>query len=60
MIIFMREVFKRIKWSYRADRLGPDILSTYFLMYSPSLAKKICEKNSKYLEKVLKSDMELL
>lgn len=50
MIRFIREVFKRIKWSYRTNRPGPDILSTYFLMYSPSLAKN-CEKKFKAFRK---------
>ncbi|WGT40582.1 acyltransferase [Lysinibacillus sp. 1 U-2021] len=40
----IREIYKRVIWSYKADRLGPDIISTYFLMYSPILARKICEK----------------
>lgn len=48
MLRIAREFYKRIKWSYNTDRLGPDIFSTYFLMYSPILARKICEKKFKY------------
>lgn len=47
MISILKEFFQRMKWSYRADRLGPDMFSTYFLMYSPKLATKICKKKFK-------------
>ena len=44
----LNDFYKRIKWSYSADRLGPDMLTTYFLMFSPILSNKICRKKFKY------------
>lgn len=48
MFKVLKEFIGRVKWSYRADRLGPDVFSTYFLMYSPTLARKICERKFKH------------
>lgn len=44
----LRELGARWKWSKTADRLGPDMLGTYFKFYIPSLQKKICREKFLY------------
>lgn len=46
--ILIKEFKSRWSWSDDADRLGPDMLSTHFKFYFPSLQKKICEKKFAY------------
>ncbi|PID23312.1 DapH/DapD/GlmU-related protein [Sporosarcina sp. P7] len=43
----LKSLFKRWIWTRKADRLGPDMLSTYFLMYIPSVHRKICKEKFK-------------
>ena len=40
----MKEIFNRFKWWNNTNRLGPDIPTTHFSLYIPSLARKVCEK----------------
>jgi len=44
----MMEFFKRIKFWNNADRLGPDIPTTYWKLFFPKKAKKLCKKKFKY------------
>jgi acetyltransferase-like isoleucine patch superfamily enzyme len=44
----LREFCARWKWSQNADRLGPDMIGTYFKFYIPSLQKKICRDKFLY------------
>jgi acetyltransferase-like isoleucine patch superfamily enzyme len=44
----IKEFYQRWKWSKKADRLGPDMLSTYIKFYIPSLQKKICKDKFLY------------
>lgn len=39
----IKEFYQRWKWSKNADRLGPDMLGTYFKFYIPSMQKEICK-----------------
>jgi len=43
-IKLIKEWRQRWKWSKEADRLGPDMLGTYYSFFLPSLQRKICEK----------------
>lgn len=43
----IRELFSRISWWSKADRLGPDVPTTHFLLYLPVKAKKLCDKKFK-------------
>lgn len=47
-IKLVKEFKQRWNWSKKADRLGPDILGTYFFFFLPTLQKKICKKKFKY------------
>lgn len=40
-------MIKRLKWYWNTDRLGPDILSTHFLLYFKRTARWICQKKFK-------------
>lgn len=42
-----REIFSRLSWWKKADRLGPDMLTTHFLLYIPSLSRKLCRRKFK-------------
>ena len=37
----------RLNWYWQADRLGPDMLSTHFLLYFKKTARWICKKKFK-------------
>ncbi|MEC1305749.1 MULTISPECIES: acyltransferase [Lysinibacillus] len=41
-------LIKRWNWTKKANRLGPDVLATYVLMYIPRLHKKICKEKFSY------------
>lgn len=41
-IKLVKEFNQRWKWSKQADRLGPDILGTYFFFFLPTMQRKIC------------------
>ena len=43
-IKLIKEWRRRWKWSKEADRLGPDMLGTYFSFFLPSIQKEICER----------------
>lgn len=43
-------MLKRLMWYWKTDRLGPDILSTHFLLYFKSTARWICKKKFKQFE----------
>lgn len=47
-IKLVKEFKQRWKWSKQVDRLGPDILGTYFVFFLPTLQKKICAEKFKY------------
>ncbi|WP_391120334.1 acyltransferase [Psychrobacillus sp. L3] len=51
LLKIIKEFGQRMRWAYNADRLGPDILPTYLLMYSPTLGRRICEKKFLYFGK---------
>jgi acetyltransferase-like isoleucine patch superfamily enzyme len=40
-------LLKRLMWYWKSDRLGPDILSTHFLLYFEKTARWICKKKFK-------------
>lgn len=40
----LMEFIDRWNWSKQVDRLGPDMISTYFQFFLPSLQKKICKE----------------
>lgn len=40
----MINIFKRLRWFWQADRLGPDMLVTHLLSYFPKPYSKICER----------------
>src|SRR5690625_7060224 len=42
-----KEIFSRLSWWNKTDRIGPDILTTHYLLYIPSLARKLCENKFK-------------
>lgn len=35
---------ERLMWMRKVDRLGPDMLSTHYKLYFPTLQRKLCEK----------------
>lgn len=41
---WISEVKERLKWSKDVDRIGPDILYSHLLSFTPKLYKKYCEK----------------
>jgi acetyltransferase-like isoleucine patch superfamily enzyme len=41
-------IFRRLWWFWKADRLGPDIPVTHFLLYFPKLARWICRKKFRH------------
>ena len=43
-----REVRERIKFWLDADRLGPDVLATYWRLYFPSAMRAICKKKFRH------------
>lgn len=47
----IKSLYKRIVWTAKADRLGPDMLSTHLMMYIPALHSKICNKKFKLYDK---------
>ncbi len=40
----LKELHQRWRWSRKTDRLGPDMLGTYFHFFLPSLQRKICKE----------------
>ena len=44
-------MLKRLWWYWQTHRLGPDILSTHFLLYFKSSARWICKKKFKHFGK---------
>jgi len=40
----MISIIRRLVWFWKADRIGPDILSTHFLLFFPKLGRWLCEK----------------
>ena len=42
--MFLMEVVDRIKFCYKADRIGPDIPFTHWKLHFKSSMKKLCEK----------------
>lgn len=40
----LKALRQRWRWSRKADRLGPDMLGTYFLFFLPSMQRKICKE----------------
>jgi acetyltransferase-like isoleucine patch superfamily enzyme len=42
------EIFGRIKFWYKADRIGPDILLTHWCLYFKSSMRKLCVKKFKH------------
>jgi acetyltransferase-like isoleucine patch superfamily enzyme len=46
MILF--ELFSRIKFWNKTDRLGPDIVGTHYKLYFKKAGKKLCTKKFKY------------
>ena len=47
----MKSLYKRIVWTVKADRLGPDMVSTHLMMYIPVLHYKICNRKFKLYDK---------
>jgi acyl-[acyl carrier protein]--UDP-N-acetylglucosamine O-acyltransferase len=43
-----QEFIKRIKWWEEADRLGPDLPSTHFRLFFPTLAYNLCKRKFAY------------
>jgi acetyltransferase-like isoleucine patch superfamily enzyme len=37
-------VMRRIRWWYSADRIGPDMLSTHWMLFFPRLAERLCKR----------------
>jgi len=48
--MLLKEIRKRIKFWKSADRLGPDILSTYWKLFFRSTMKKVCQNKFKYFD----------
>ena len=44
----LKEFLDRWNWSKGTDRLGPDMLGTYFHFFIPTLQKKICKEKFLY------------
>lgn len=40
----LKNIWLRFRWWKQADRLGPDILTTHFLLHFPNIGNKICKK----------------
>lgn len=47
IIKISKSLVKRWIWSRKADRLGPDMLATHFMMYIPFLQERICKQKFK-------------
>jgi len=43
-IKLVKEFKQRWKWSKQADRLGPDMIGTYFYFFLPTKQRSICEE----------------
>ena len=44
----IKEIIERIKFSNRADRIGPDIIGSYWRLFFKSKMKKLCKKKFLY------------
>lgn len=56
--ILIKEFKSRWSWSDDADRLGPDMLSTHFKFYFPSLQKRFAKKSLRILVKMQNLEWE--
>ena len=45
--MIVKEIFERVIFWRRADRLGPDIPLTHFMLHFPSLMRKLCRRKFK-------------
>ena len=49
--MILKELFERMKFWRTADRLGPDMPLTHFMLFFPSLMEKLCRKKFKHFGK---------
>ncbi|MDX4039812.1 acyltransferase [Aliarcobacter skirrowii] len=48
--MIIKEIYKKYKFCLNADRLGPDILFTHWMLHFKSLMLKLCKKKFMYFD----------